>query len=422
MLGVDIKQDDFERWGGLALISAIFMVATGATFSSLGVLLPSMIAEFEWSWTQGGAGFTVVGLFTGLSSTLPAHAIKRFNIRACYAIAAIVLLIGFIGLALINGFIAYLLAAAIIGTGYSMVATVPAVTALSNGFNERRSLAIGIFFTSGAVGSILGPLVSAYFIQILESWRAYWAVIGVVVALICLVASLTIKRLETPRQTKSDAAKGTGEDSKQSGVDEEEAWTLREVLRSPQFYVIVTALTVTLLGALTMNAWQFTHMQNMGVAANVAAGALSAHAIFNALSRAAGGVFIDRIGAKWVMASGLVAGVIGMAALAQADNPILIALYAFGDGYSFGIVTFASSIMLLKYYGQKHNPEILGVMNLISTVAMIGPIAAGRIAEATGGFFVVFMGLSVILLITFVLQVLLPAPTKQRAAPAEKTA
>ncbi|MEM8934815.1 MAG: hypothetical protein AAGC77_00225, partial [Pseudomonadota bacterium] len=69
LLGVDIKQDDFERWGGLALISAIFMVATGATFSSLGVLLPSMIAEFEWSWTQGGAGFTVVGLFTGLGPT-----------------------------------------------------------------------------------------------------------------------------------------------------------------------------------------------------------------------------------------------------------------------------------------------------------------------------------------------------------------
>ena len=410
-----MRQHGVRALFGLFLICLIFLVATGGAFSSLGVLLPTMLAEFGWSWTQGGTLFTAIGLATGLTSTVPAFIIKRSGVRMCYVAGGVFLGAGFGGLGLTDSFSGAVLATLSIGAGYTLAGAVAAVRALSAWFKDRSSLAIGAFFTSGAIGSILGPMAASFFVEIAQEWRLYWALVAALAAGLCLFAAWAIPdTLQKPDADQKDAEPGASEEAKRAGASSVN-WTLQQALRTPQYYIIIFGVTVTLLGALTMNAWQVTHMQNLGVASQVAAAALSAHAICNALSRAVGGVVIDRIGAKWVMASGLFAGVVGMAALSVADSPVLIGLFAIGDGYSFGIVTFASAILILKYYGVEDNPAILGVLNLFTTVAMVGPIFAGRLAESLGGFAVVFVALSLIMLAAFVMLVLMPTP-KPRAA------
>ena len=43
------------RAAGLFLVlSLIFFHITASTFASLGVVLPAMIAELPWSWTEAG--------------------------------------------------------------------------------------------------------------------------------------------------------------------------------------------------------------------------------------------------------------------------------------------------------------------------------------------------------------------------------
>ncbi|MEM6850784.1 MAG: MFS transporter [Pseudomonadota bacterium] len=395
------------KWAMLALVSAIFFVSTGGAFSSLGVLLPAMISDLGWNWTQGGAGFTVLALMTGLSSTLPAYTIRIGGMRLTYLSGGLILGGGFASLSAADGMFAYILGAGLVGVGYSQVASVPAVKLLSGWFPERRSLLIGLFFACGALGSVVGPLAASFFLGVLESWRLYWVCLASLVTSLCLVAAYLVYE-------KADQVDG-GADG-ESAVSKGAEWTLQETLRSPQYYIIVIGLTATLLGAITMNTWQVTHMRNLDVSANIAAGALSAHAMFNALSRAVGGAVIDRLGAKWLFATGLGAGVVGMLALSVAKSPLLIALFAVGDGYSFGIVTFSSAILLLNYYGAKNSPAILGTMNLISTLAMTGPIVAGRIADVTGEFTSVFVGIAAILAAASAFAVWMPKPEKSGAS------
>lgn len=59
------------QWSILILLGAIYFLATATTFTSLGVVLPGMIDELKWSWTEAGFGFTLLGLTCGLSSFLP---------------------------------------------------------------------------------------------------------------------------------------------------------------------------------------------------------------------------------------------------------------------------------------------------------------------------------------------------------------
>jgi MFS family permease len=385
-------------------VSLIFGVSTGATFSSLGVLLPAMIEELGWSWAQAGLGFTVIGLLTGLSSTVPAETIKRFGIRATYLTGGFSLAAGFLVFSQAQGLASYLIGAALIGLGYSQSGAVPAVHVLSGWFLQRRSLVIGVFFTSGAIGSIIGPIAAALTLTGLESWRSYWIGAAILSGVIATILALFVS--DPPQDALA------AELNAQASNGEEQSWEFKEVLRTPQYHIIILSVTITLLGALTMNTWQVTHMQNLGVAATITATALSMHALFNAASRIVGGVIIDRVGAKLLFLVGLASGVFGMAALSVADDPLLILIFAIGDGVSFGMVTFASSILLLDYFGAKNNPMILGFLNLITTAGMIGPVLAGYVADRVGGFFEVFVALSILMLVVFTLSLTMTKPIR----------
>ena len=91
------------RWALFAIISAIFFLINAATFSSLGVVLPFMIKELSWSWSQAGAGFSLFALTVGLASTVPAWILRRFGIKATYGAGGAVMACGCALLALTNG-------------------------------------------------------------------------------------------------------------------------------------------------------------------------------------------------------------------------------------------------------------------------------------------------------------------------------
>ena len=176
-------------------------------------------------------------------------------------------------------------------------------------------------------------------------------------------------------------------------------WRYRDALRTPQYYVIVAALTLTLFCTLTMNSWAFTHLGILGISTALAALALSADGLVNALSRALGGLLATRIDPKWLLVAALVGEMVGMLALSVADNPAMLFIFAVGEGFGFGVCFLATALLLLNYFGEKDNPELLGTMNFLTTAAMVGPVLAGYIAGKAGGFSMVFQLNAALLLI-----------------------
>jgi len=71
-------------WTTLKMLTAVgllYMIMMGSTFSSLGVVLPHMIASLQMSWKEAGFGFTLLAFAAGTSSMLPAVIIRRSNGR-----------------------------------------------------------------------------------------------------------------------------------------------------------------------------------------------------------------------------------------------------------------------------------------------------------------------------------------------------
>jgi MFS family permease len=392
------------RWLLFAVISTIYFTISAATFSSLGIVLPYMISELSWSWSQAGTGFSLLALLVGLASALPAWTIRRFGIAATYGIGGAIMVVGFGLLALTSGIYSYLVAAAMLGLGFALCAVVPAVYLLNGWMPENRSAVIGAYFTVGGLGAVAGPLAANGFMAATHSWRLYWWVMAALMLVLTLLALIFVK--SPPVVTA--AAEGEAQD--RVGGNQRD-WRFREAIRTPQYWVISLSMTATLLCVLTTSSFGPAHMTALGISTGVAATVLSTNGAVGALSRYLGGALATRIDPKWLLVAGLFGEGIGMAALSVADNHLALGIFAVAEGFGFGMVLLATTVLLVNYFGPSENPEIYGTFNLITTLAMVGPYIGGLIKDIFGGFGGLFQGCAVCMLLIVAMAVAMRPPT-----------
>src|SRR5277367_3250316 len=96
---ISVTDSPFRAWLTLGSVSLLFFLVTALTFSSLGVVLPAMVGELNWSWSGAGIGFSLLGVFTGITSTIPAMLIRRFGVRLTLLAGGVVIAAAFAALA-----------------------------------------------------------------------------------------------------------------------------------------------------------------------------------------------------------------------------------------------------------------------------------------------------------------------------------
>ena len=396
-------------WINFALVSLLFFQVTAATFASLGVALPFMIEEMSWSWSGAGLGFSMLSFMVGIASRIPSWTLTKMGARATFGIGGVIMVIGLSLMATTTGLGQYVVGAGLAGLGYTSCALIPGVAVINQWLPHRRSIAIGAYMMIGGLGGVAGPFFVTSAVAATGSWRWHWwlmaGLIGVLTVL--AVALLKSRPASADEDAKPELAAETHSDNVYMTRFE---WHFKDVIRTPQYYIIVAAMTMTLFGGVTTNSWAVSHMGNLGILVAIAAGALSAQALVNSSSRAFGGILATSVDPKWLLVSALAGEIIGMLALSYADNMTMIVLFAIGEGYGFGMCMFATTILLLNYYGPKEAPKTMGTMYLITTVAMFGPVLGGYIADRYGGFAGVFQSYAVVLAIILVAVVSMRPP------------
>jgi len=396
-------------WINFALVSLLFFQVTAATFASLGVALPFMIEEMSWSWSGAGLGFSMLSFMVGIASRIPSWTLTRMGARATFGIGGVIMVIGLTLMATTTGLNQYVVGAGLAGLGYTSCALIPGVAVINQWLPHRRSFAIGAYMMIGGLGGVAGPFFVTSVVAATGSWRWHWWLMAGLIGVLTVLAVVLLK--SRPASADEDAKSALSAESHSDNVYMTRfEWHFKDVIRTPQYYIIVAAMTMTLFGGVTTNSWAVSHMGNLGVLVAIAAGALSAQALVNSSSRAFGGILATSVDPKWLLASALAGEVIGMLALSYADNMTMIVLFAIGEGYGFGMCMFATTILLVNYYGPKEAPKTMGTMYLITTVAMFGPVLGGYVADRYGGFAGVFQAYAVVLALILVAVVTMRPP------------
>ncbi|WP_184717425.1 MFS transporter [Caulobacter sp.] len=422
------NEDRFRPWILLAAFSLLLFLITASTYGSLGVVLPAMIGELNWSFEKAFLGFSVLGVFTGASSWLPAILIRKIGVRGTLMLGAAVLAGGFLGLANSESLLSYYVGAAACGVGFQMAALIPGTHVLSSLF-RKRALPFGVYFTFGSLGGAAGPWMALTLMGASgDDWRQYWIVQAALAAVVGLICALMVGGSKWLAQAAHEVDLEVEEEARQAPANASvyrtaHEWTVKQALRTPQFYILVAAYFSHLLVGVTVASVSVSHLTELGVAAGVASVAaaalaakmLSLESLMQTLARLAGGALGDRIDPRWllVFAQGML--VAGLLALAHAATPALMLVYAIGTGIGFGLTVLAVTVLLLNYYGRQSNLELFSLTCLVGAVSAAGPFVAGAMRDRLGSFSPTFQLFAAVTAVVFVAVLAMRPPKEPQA-------
>lgn len=411
----------------LVAMSSLELFLSAATYSSLGVVLPFMVMDLEWSWAQAGFGFTVLGAVTGFASSLPPLLIRRFGVRNTILLGGLLTSFGLYLLHGVDSLFQYYLAAATCGLAYPMMASIPTTFLVSRLF-KRQSTALGVAATISGMGTVVGPLMVLGILALEgQTWRNYWgyqALLILAATILCVVIIGLERRFTRPARDELVApdAEDTAPTIMPEQVDTPVSrtgrniyrtttdWTTKLAMRTTQFKILAAAYCLNMMCLVTVTSLSVGHLIERGVSETVAGGMLSIEALIAVLIRGFSGVLGDIFDPKHLVSIALFATMIGCAVLALTTDHVMLLFYAIGTGIGFGTTQLACTVLLLNYFGRKYNLELFSAMCVTGAISALGPLIGGVIRDVSGSFSLIFMILSVLAACVFMLVLFMKPP------------
>lgn len=99
---------------------------------------------------------------------------------------------GFYSLYITQNISTYFLGTALLGIGFTFLATVPGTYVISRLF-EKQSMAFGLYFTIGGLGGVAGPWIYFYASNQMGSWRIHWILCALYLSVVTFITLCTLR-------------------------------------------------------------------------------------------------------------------------------------------------------------------------------------------------------------------------------------
>ena len=365
------------------------IVATGIVVSCIGfgamvtlsVFLQPMAAATGWSRTGISTAATINWLSMGVGSFLWGALSDRFGTRTVVLLGG-----GLLGLGMLAGSQASTLGqfqlffGVLVGLAAgSFYAPLTATT--TRWFVANRSLAVALVSAGVSLGSTtIGPL--ARWIITNYDWRTAMLVIGDIVWVVIIPLAFLVRE---PAGAPSKAVAADGVE----GPD----LTVGQALRTPQFI----AIALTYFACCATHSGPIFHMVtnaiDHGISAMAATTVLSVAGLASLGGKIVCGIIADRVGAKRTLVAGLAIQAVAVSLYVFTRE--LPNFYAVGVvfGFAYGGVMPLYAILVREYFGPRIMGTIFGAVGSVSTLGMaLGPWIGGRLYDASGSYFWLFIG------------------------------
>ena len=419
----------YYGWILLGTISVNYMICVGAVFYGLSVMMPAMLADLQWTRAQATTGFAILSLVIGVTGPVITALMKKTGARTTIIIGGFVTAAAAVTIYAYHTLYVYYLCTVVLGLGMTMQAVLPGTQLVTQWFDQRRSLALGVFMASGGLGGVVGAPTFNALILYFGDWRPGWLFVGGVGLFASLLSGLLIReRPEDVGQTldgvdTSTHATGGQEKTSARIYKTSREWTVREAFGDTTYWIILVAGSLAVTGHMIVNSQLVLHASDLGMSAAVAAAALGVQGMFTTGGRFLSGLLGDRaIEPRWLFFLGMASEFSGMCILTNAHNPFLLytAVILFGLGFGLGLV--GSTAMLANHYGPKNTPTLLSYRIMLSTVlGAVGVVLTGYGGDVFGGYREVFYVFSACLLIGTLLVLRIRLPVEEAGRPSSDT-
>jgi MFS family permease len=399
-----VKARYFYGYHIVAAGFTIQAVCIGAMFA-YGVFFKELQAEFGWSRTTISGASSLAFLIMGAVGILAGRLNDRIGPRVLIVTSA-----GFLGLGYMlmsrmqSPWQLYVMYGVLAGIGFS-THDVITLSTVARWFVKRRGVMSGIVKVGTGSGQLLGPMIATLLLAIF-GWRNSNLIIGAVI-LVALVAAAQAMRRD-PRGMGLLPDGGSDMAGGQAAVAEDQGFSLKESVRMKQFWIICMAEFAVLCCLLTIVVHIVPYARDLGLAPAYAAGVLSTIGGVSILGRIVMGVACDRIGGRRALIICLIVLFCSFIWLQLATEAWMLFIFAVIYGFAHGGFFTVVSPMVAELFGTGSHGLLFGIILFSGTLGgAVGPLMAGRTFDITGSYRMVFLVLSVLTLIGFVLMIML---------------
>ena len=353
---------------------------------SFGVFARFFVTELHSSRTQVSLAFTLANIMVSVASPLAGRLVDRFGARrvilpAILLFDCLLLSFTFVSTSLWQLYVMFLA----LGFVGSATAPVPYLKVVSNWFDRRRGLAIGLSMVGLGTGAILMPPIAQRLITAL-GWRSAYAAFSI----LSLAVSIPLVALclrDSPQEMGLLPDGGVDSLVPSEPHPDKQGLTWREARRTATFWLMLSAFA--LVGA-SVHACVI-HLPSMltdrGISAETAALASSAFGIALLLGRVGSGYILDRVFAPYVamfVFTGVTSGLFLLWSGAGGAAAFLGAfLVGLGMGAEGDLIAYCSS----RYFGLRSFGEIYGYLFAAFTLSgAIGPLLMAVGFDRTGSY------------------------------------
>ncbi len=376
------------------------LIPTGCGYFVFSLFIRPLQADMGWNRAGIMVAFSILLLVTGGTSPFAGRIVDHYGPKRVICTGVPIMCLGLILLSTTTSLWQFYLGYAIVGIGTAASSQVAASTMVSNWFNKKRGIAIGIMSMGiGAAGFIFAPLVGSYLIPSF-GWRTSYLILAIIACVSLIPATLLIVKTKPsdiglfPDGINPTIPKKTNEGSSVSS----QGLSLKAAFITMAFWLIAISYLTGGFSSVGVVQSQVPHFEDIGFSTATAVGALSLLGIASALGKFIFGWLCDKMKAKYVSAIGLVlqaTGILILLNMSSATSQTLLWFYALLFGFSLGSWLPTMSMLTSTSFGMRSYGTIFGLLSFFQCIGIAsGPFIAGYIFDITGSYhdaFVIFL-------------------------------
>jgi len=386
----------YGYWILVATFFCLFIYA-GCGFYAFSLFVRPLQADFGWGRGEIMAAFTILFLVSGMASPFVGKVVDRYGARRVISIGAAIVGLGFILLSVMSNLWHFYVVYAVIGVGITAIGQVPTSAIVSNWFEKRRGLVIGVMSTGIGIGGFaLAPLVGGYVIPSF-GWRISYRVLAMLTWVLIIPLALLVMKtkpadmgLYPDGRQAPDAMTGA-----EASFSTAKGLTLRMALATSAFWLICISFLLNQFSQIGLVQNQVPHLEDIGFPVVTAATALGFVGLASAVGKFGFGWLCDRIPAKYACSIGLgfmLTGLIIFMNIKPTSPVTMVWLYAFNTGLGSGSWLPTMSMLISTNFGLAAYGTIFGVVSLFQNLGMaVGPLMAGYMYDTMNTYHLAFI-------------------------------
>lgn len=352
--------------------------------------------------------FTIMSFSSVLTNSFVGVLLRKYKANYIMAAGAILVALSLMGFSRSTKLLHFYLLAAVQGAGLSASCIVPPSVLVTNWFNEKRGLALGLALAGAGIGGgLFSPLATSLILS--QGWRMAYFVSGLIILLVTLPIIFFFIRFE-PSLLGQEPLGGLPEMSGKSLGGQ----SYGEMVKSSSFYVMILSI---LLGGILVNGLLVNfspYIQFMGYTPQQGSLILSFSLLFMTLGKMILGRLFDKAGPQITFLAILGSSLLCVTSLILARNFAFGILYTVSFGLASANALVTPAILTTLLFGQKEFSKKYGfVATFVALSAAITPIYTGFFTKSgEGGYTLMlysFLGIAALTYITLVLSVKLKA-------------